>query len=82
MARGRPSQHNTTDFARWMAEMGYTSAQAAEALGLSPARVQELKRGAAYTEGREGEPDVRTRLAMAALRAGLAPYTPDNLHQK
>lgn len=68
------TQHLHSPFARWMREMGFTNEQAAVALDLSLARVKELKRGAAYTEGREGAPDRRTLLAMAALKAGLTPY--------
>lgn len=82
MARGRPTEHSTSRFARWMAEMGFTNEQAATALGLSISRVKELKRGEAYNEGREGNPDTRTLLAMAALKAGLAPYSPENLQEK
>lgn len=72
----RPVIHTSSLFARWMAEMDYDIAAAANALGLSKARVKEYRRDEAYTAGRAGEPDLRTRLAMAALAAGLRPYSP------
>lgn len=71
------TQHHTSVFARWMQDMHYTNEQAAVALDISLARVKELKRGEAYTPGREGNPDRRTLLAMAAIKAGLMPYDPD-----
>jgi hypothetical protein len=75
---GRPTTHVSTDFALWMSELGYTNEQAARALDISIARVGELKRGTSYTSGRDGAPDHRTRLAMAAIKAGLPPYAPSN----
>ena len=74
---GRPAFHTTTVFARWMAEMGYTNPEAAIALGLSIARVQELRKGASYTTGDAAVPDQRTLLAMAAIKAGIQPYAAD-----
>lgn len=74
---GRPTHHLSSVFARWMQDMSLTNEQAADALGISIARVKELKRGEAYTPGREGGPDRRTLLAMAALKAGLHPYEAD-----
>jgi hypothetical protein len=59
-----------------MAEMSFTSEQAAEALGLSLSRVKEFRAGASYTAGRSAEPDRVLLLAMAALKAGISPYRP------
>lgn len=59
-----------------MAEMGYTNDQASAALSMSVARVRELRRGASYTTGDDATPDARTLLAMAAVKAGLLPYSP------
>jgi hypothetical protein len=75
---GRPAFHTSSIFARWMAEMGYTNDQASAALGMSVARVRELRRGASYTTGDDATPDARTLLAMAAIKAGLPPYAPSN----
>jgi hypothetical protein len=73
---GRPAQHTSSAFARWMAEMGFTSEQAADALGLSLSRVKDFRAGTAYTAGRSAEPDRVVLLAMSALKAGLTPYRP------
>jgi len=73
---GRPVEHtDTTIFAQWMAEMKLTNAAAAELLDLSQASIK------AYKSGRAGafdgiEPDRRTLLAMAAIKAGIEPYEP------
>lgn len=75
MARtGRPVEHtNTTVFAQWMAAMKLTNDEAAEALGISVASVKAYKAGKAG-KADNIEPDKRTLLAMAALKAGIAPY--------
>lgn len=71
---GRPVTHKDTTFAKWMAEMGFTNDQAAAALGLSLSRIRDLKAGKSSNPTAGGEPDQRTLLAMAAIKAGIAPY--------
>ena len=72
---GRPVDHtDTTLFARWMTELGLTNQRAADLLGISIASVKAYKSGKAGDA--EGiEPDHRTLLAMAAIKAGIEPYT-------
>lgn len=70
------STDTRTSFARWRAALGFTIRQAADALGISPAQVKRYQRG---TDER-GNPallDRRTRLAMAAVSAGIAPHDPE-----
>lgn len=63
-----------TSFARWMHEMGWTVRRTAEEIGLSPARVQHLSVGRDYGDGRgDARPDLLTRMAMSALKAGVRP---------
>jgi len=71
---GRPVTHTQTTFAKWMAEMGFTNDQAATALGLSLSRVKDLKAGRSTNPAAGSEPDQRTLLAMAAIKAGVEPY--------
>lgn len=61
-----------TDFALWMTAMGYSGrqvSQAGERIGLGRASSQQTYRG------ERALTDVE-RLAMAAIRAGLTPWTP------
>lgn len=61
-----------TDFALWREAMGFNGKQVAEAgslLGYSEASASLLHRG-------KQELTLPDRLAMAALRAGLKPWTP------
>ncbi|WP_141239782.1 helix-turn-helix domain-containing protein [Candidatus Dactylopiibacterium carminicum] len=51
--------------------LGYTQAQAAEALGVSRATYQDLSAGKSRNTGRPVEIDRRTELACAAIEAGI-----------
>jgi hypothetical protein len=54
--------------------MGWSVRRTANEIGLSPARVQHFAAGRDYGEGRGGaKPDLITRMAMAALKAGVRP---------
>ena len=55
--------------------MGYTQAQAAEALGVSLATYKDWLHGKSRTSGNPIKIDRRTALACAALVAGIAEYT-------
>ena len=57
----------------WREKMGWTQAQAAEALGISVPTYQRHELGKNLQTGKAVEPDLRTRLACAALLAGLPP---------
>lgn len=57
----------------WREQMGWTQAQAAEALGISVPTYQRHEMGKNLQTGQAVEPDLRTRLACAALLAGLSP---------
>lgn len=57
----------------WRETMGWTQAQAAAALGISVPTYQRHELGKNLQTGQAVEPDLRTRLACAALLAGLAP---------
>lgn len=62
-----------TDVALWLDAMGFNGkqvGQAAEQLGISAGHMSRKKTG-------EKEPTLTERLAMAALRAGLPPWTPE-----
>ncbi len=63
-----------TDFRRWAAALGLKLGEAAALIGLTGnTRITELSQG--RRELTETE-----RLAMAAVRAGLTPWTPENDH--
>lgn len=67
-----------TQFAKWVDEMGFTQKEAGARLGLSRERVIDLIRGLTYHEPpREALPDLRTRLAMQAIKEGLQPWPED-----
>jgi transcriptional regulator with XRE-family HTH domain len=64
-----------TQFGLWVHEMNFTQREAAERLGLSIGRVKDYVRGYTnHTPPREGTPDLRTRLAMRAIKMGLLPW--------
>lgn len=66
-----------TAFRRWRKELGFTQAQAAEALGLSFDHVRHLDTGATRDKPPRPMPaDRRTLLAMAAIAADLEPWKP------
>ncbi len=72
MTSPSPNQREGGAVARWQARMSLADRAAAAALGLTLAGYQALKRGASL----KGEPrpaNLRTRLACAALEAGLVP---------
>ena len=62
-----------TSFAAWMEDMGWTVRETAKEIGLSQSRVQHLSIGRNYGDGRVARPDLMTRMAMAALKAGVQP---------
>ncbi len=70
-------KHNT-QFAQWVAEMGFTQKEAAAKLGLGRERVIDLIRGHTYHKPpQDAKPDLRTRLAMQAIKDGLFPWPED-----
>ena len=65
---------HVTSFATWMEDMGWSVRRTAKEIGLSPARVQHLSVGHDYNDStRTARPDLLTRMAMAALTAGVQP---------
>lgn len=58
--------------------MGYSLAQAAQALGLSVSRVKSFRYGHEYGTGKPARPGVAVRLAMRALSYGLKPWPADD----
>jgi hypothetical protein len=54
--------------------MGYTQAQAAQALGVSLATYSDMVMGRSRNTGKPVAIDRRTMLACAALAAGLGPF--------
>lgn len=54
--------------------MGYTFAQAAQALGVSQSAYADWLAGVSRATGKPKAIDKRTALACAALAAGLRPY--------
>lgn len=64
-----------TAFARWLEALNLTYAGGAEALGLSKSRIVELATGRSRRKVKgSAAPDKRTRLAMRAVKEGLAPW--------
>lgn len=75
-----PRQQQPTAFALWMRQHGFTDLDAAEALGWSVGHIRNLRTG----RRRDGQlakvkVDFTTRLAMAAVDAGLDPIDLDKL---
>ena len=63
------------DLRAWQAQMGYTFAQAAQALGVSQSAYADWLAGVSRTTGKPKAIDKRTGLACAALAAGLGEWT-------
>ncbi|MEM7303387.1 MAG: hypothetical protein AAF468_20090 [Pseudomonadota bacterium] len=61
-------------YIKWKEHVGITDKEAASRLDIAPQTIARLKPDANWD-------DVRTRLAMAALSAGLEPWSPDNAHE-
>ncbi|CDX26815.1 hypothetical protein MPL3356_60570 [Mesorhizobium plurifarium] len=63
-----------SDFKDWMARTGLTPKTVQEHFGVS--------HNVTWTLGKEdAELDLRTRLAMSAVAAGLQPWAPENAHE-
>lgn len=61
-------------FKDWMARTGLTQKSVQEQFGVS--------HNVTWTLGKEdADLDLRTRLAMSAVAAGLAPWSPENAHE-
>lgn len=68
-----------TAFRRWRDRLGLTQGAAAKALGISEKQVQRYDYAMGAGRDRAAQaPDRRTRLAMAAIAAGLEPEPGDN----
>lgn len=67
----------SADLIAWQAQMGFTQAQAAQALGVSLAAYKDWVRGVSRNSGRPVLIDRRTGLACAALAAGIDEYAAD-----
>jgi DNA-binding XRE family transcriptional regulator len=65
---------NAADLRAWQAHMGYTQAQAAEALGVALGTYCEWVAGVSRTTGRPIAPKKTVALACAALAAGMRPW--------
>ena len=63
-------------YKQWRVRMGLTQRAAAAALGLTLATWQAIEKGAPRY-GRDRDNDLRTRLACAAIEAGIAPIDND-----
>ena len=61
-------------FKKWRLEMGYTQSQAADALGLSKATIENYDKGTRREDGREVKIPLTIALACNALLHGLKPY--------
>ncbi|TJW14396.1 MAG: hypothetical protein E5W82_10495 [Mesorhizobium sp.] len=61
-------------FKEWMARVGLNPKTVQEQLGVSHNVTWSLGKA-------DAEPDIRTRLAMSAVAAGLAPWSPENAHE-
>lgn len=67
-----------TEFDRWLREMNFNRREAAMALDLPEQRIRDLQAG--WRNGRLNGgilPSIVTRLAMAAISAGVRPVPPD-----
>lgn len=64
-----------TSFDDWCLQMQFTSQEAADKLGMSLSRVQELRAGVKYgRDSRKALPDKTLRLAMVAIERRLDPW--------
>lgn len=59
-----------TAFRRWRTEVGFTQAEAADALGLSKSQVENLDAGVDRTRGRPSIPSLAVRHLMRAIAEG------------
>lgn len=66
------------DLIAWQKIMGYTQADAADALGTGLSAYKDWRNGVSRTTGKPVEIELRTALACAALAAGLQPWTQPN----
>lgn len=64
---------SSTPIKQWRARLGISQREAAKCLNLSLKGYQELERGRKFDTGEPVEPDLRTRLACAAIESGLPP---------
>lgn len=64
------------DLRAWQEGMGYSFAQAVEALGVSRSAYADLLSGVSRTTGRPKTIDRRTALACSALAARLEEWSP------
>ena len=58
---------------RWRIDLAITQRKAADALGMTLAKYQQLERGANFETGKPTRIDLRTSYACAAIRLGIAP---------
>ena len=61
-------------FKEWMTRVGLTQKTVQEHFGVSHSVTWSLGKA-------DAELDLRTRLAMSALAAGLEPWSPENAHE-
>lgn len=66
------------DLRSWQSQMGYTQAQAADALGVGISAYKDWITGISRTTGKPVSIDRRTGLACAALAAGMGEYQPSS----
>lgn len=64
---------NDSALKMWRKRAGLSQREAAKCLNLSLKGYQELERGRKFDTGEPVEPDLRTRLACAAIESGLPP---------
>ena len=64
---------NNTTLSRWRSRLGYTQQQAADAMGVERRTYQALEHESERNTGAPLAPSKRTRLAAAAIEAGIRP---------
>lgn len=60
-----------TEFRRWRRQLGFTQAEAADALGLSKSQIENLDQGIDRTRGRPAIPSLAVRHLMREIADGL-----------
>jgi hypothetical protein len=63
-----------SDFETWRKHLGLNITEAGEALGISYETARNLNAGISRQTGEPALPDLRTRLAMAALALRIPPW--------